>query len=308
MKKLIIILAVVTISLSGCLKDKPNVDFSKIFPTINLPYSGLAYFGADAVTDATDTITKNFTINLASDYPLSTDTKVTVGVDTSLIASYIASNSAVLYNSMPAAAYTFPQTTVTIKAGTRLATLSVTFIKHFLDPSKSYMLPIRILSAGQVISANFSTHYYHFIGNDFAGTYEHFYTRWNTPDTLSSSPSSNHLDLGPAIFNPVSPTEFTVKTNYYTQPRYDVTFTKTGSGASAMYSNFVIKFLPADIAAGSQWATAITVVNSPVFLPADYKTNPFDPSKSYTYAQSLKLFRFYFTTASRSIMDQFVKP
>lgn len=268
MKKLIIILTVVTISLAGCLKDNPNVDFSKIVPTINLPYSGLAYFSSDAVTDAGDTITKTFTINLASDYPLKTDTKVTVGVDNTVIPTYDAAYPAVNFIAMPAGAYVFPQTTVTIKAGTRLATLSVTFYKHVLDPSQSYLLPIKILSADQVISANFSIHYYHFIGNDFAGSYKYDYRRWQN-GTGAGAPNITSLgQLPPAdgtTLSPVTPTEFKMITDYNGQKvQYDVTFTRTVTSPGVVtYTNWAVKFLPEDLA---KWAPAgISNIQAPAF-------------------------------------------
>src|SRR5258708_10717521 len=96
MKKAIIYLSVVAsiVFATGCKKDKPNVDFSNIGtiaeisssninPTLNAPSSGLDYFnqatlpyiGADTTFDVT------FDVNIASPNALSTDTKVTVGVD-----------------------------------------------------------------------------------------------------------------------------------------------------------------------------------------------------------------------------------
>ena len=166
------------------------------------------------------------------------------------------------------------------------------------------MLPIRITNAGGLtISGNQGIMYYHFIGNDFAGTYEHYYTRWNTPDS-TTTPSTNYADEGPAIFSPVTPTEFTVQTYYYTQPNYDVTFTKTGTGSAALYSNFQVQFLPSDVASGTAWAANITVATQPEFVPNKIAYNP---NTQYTYAQALNLFRIYFTTASRAIIDTYVK-
>ncbi|HWZ17053.1 MAG TPA: DUF1735 domain-containing protein [Mucilaginibacter sp.] len=294
MKKLIMILTVVTISLAGCLKDNPNVDFSKIVPTINLPYSGLAYFSKDAVTDAGDTITKSFTINLASDYPLKTDTKVTVGVDNSVIATYNASQSAIVYNAMPAGSFTFPQTTVTIKAGTRLATLSVTFIKHLLDPSQSYLLPIRILSADQVISSNFSIHYYHFIGNDFAGTYLHDFTR---------VPAAGNYVGHTITLSPVNPTQFEMAGGYFTgNIRYEVTFTKTGSGASATYTNFAVS-INADDIANILTPAGIAIASGPTFVS-------YDPTHAYTYNEVVHglLLLNWHTVSGRSNTDYYYKP
>ncbi|HTK21998.1 MAG TPA: DUF1735 domain-containing protein [Mucilaginibacter sp.] len=312
-KYLIFILAIAAVSLTSCLKDKPNTDFSNTVnqTVVEMPFAGLQYFSRDAITDAGDTIVKKFGINIASAKTLSTDTKYTIAVDYSLLTSYVAANSAIAYEQMPAGSYTIDKTSGTIKAGQRLDSITVTFYKSKLDPAKSYMLPIKLASASNgILSGNFNAHYYHFIGNDFAGTYHHYYTRWSVPDTtgsLATADAGGPQDKGPSIFNPVSPTEFVVPTYYYTGPNYDVTFVKTGSGATATYSNFSIQFLPADVASGTQWASAITVAQAPIFLPADYHTNPFDPNKQYTYTQALSLFRFYFVTASRAIIDTYVK-
>ncbi len=314
------LLSAAVLSLSSCLKDSTYVDFSKSGNIVNFPLGGLAYFGQDAVTDAADAdgnVVKQFAVNFASVNLPTVDTKVTLAIDNSLVTAWNAdpSHSAVVYEVMPANAFSFTSTSVTIPAGKQYATVSVTFHKSLLDPAKSYMLPIKIVSAtgasGTIVSANQQVHYYHFIGNDFAGVYHHFYTRWSRPDTtgsLATADAGGPQDKGTSIFNPVTPTEFTVPTFYYTGPNYDVTFTKTGTGAGARYSNFSIQFLPADVATGTAWATNITVVNQPVFLPADYHTNPFSPGTQYTYAQALSLFRFYFTTATRSIIDTYVKP
>ena len=165
------------------------------------------------------------------------------------------------------------------------------------------MLPVKIAkTTNGIISANYSIHYFHFIGNDFAGAYEHFYDRWSVPDSTQAAKKDNdHVDLGVYTLSPVSPTEITVQTGYYTAPNFDITFTKTGSGATATYSNFAVKFLAADISSGL-WATNITVVTQPKFVSAG-----FDPSKSYTYAEAIKLFRIYYTTATRAVIDTYVK-
>ena len=312
MKKKIYFIAAILLSgavltMSSCLKDPRYVDFSKGGTIVDFPLGGLAHFGDDAITEAADstgTIVRQFTVNVASPNPISTPTTVTLAVDTTIVAAYNSTQSAVNYLVMPAAAYSFTTTTVTIPGGKLAVVTSVTFHKNLLDPSKSYMLPIKIVSTtgGYKISDNMKVHYYHFIGNDFAGNYEHFYTRWSNGDS-TTTPSTNHQDQGPTIFNPVSPTEFTVQTGYYTTPNYDVTFTKTGNGPTATYSNWAITFLAADVAPGTQWANNITVTDPPQFRPL---TLVFNPNTQYTYAQSLQLFRFYFHTSSRAIVDQYV--
>lgn len=313
------LLSAAVLTFSSCLKDKANyVDFSKGSNIADFPKGGLAYFSSDAITetpdtDAAGTIVRQFAVNVATVNVPTTATTMTLAIDTTLIAAYNAANPSITYLSIPANAYKFTATSVTVPAGQQYATVSITFYKNLLDPSKSYMLPIRLVSAtgGLTISGNMSIHYFHFIGNDFAGAYHHFYTRWSAPDTtggLATADTGGPQDEGMTVFNPVSPTEFTVPTTYYTGPNYDVTFTKTGNGPSATYSNFAIQFLPSDVAAGGQWASNITVVNQPAFLPANYQTHPYNPNTQYTYTQALTLFRFFFTTTKRAIIDTYVKP
>ncbi len=305
-----LLLSVALLSLSSCLKDSRLVDFSKAAPVVTFNLGGLPYFGSDAITETTDTVVKQFAVSVTTAAVPTTATTVQIAVDNSIVTSYNAANPMVQYLPLPANTYTLSTTTVNIPAGQRAGQVTLTIFKGLLDPTKSYMLPIKLVSTtgGYTLSGNMAVHYYHIIGNVFAGPYEHFYTRWNTPDTLSSLPSTNHADIGPTVFTPVSPTEFVVPTNYYTGPNYDISFVPGITNGVPTYSGFTIQFLPADIA-GGLWATNITVVNSPKILPQGYNTtNPFDPNKQYKYAEALKLFRFYFTTASRSIIDEYIHP
>src|SRR6266498_2716390 len=221
---IMIILALLSISLTGCLKDDPNVDFSKLNTVVEMPYSGKAFFSGDALNFTSDTITLPFTVNIASAYPLSKDLSVTVGLDESLVADYNAYDPSVHYEVMPANAYSFSESTFTIPAGSRLDTLYVTFYKPALDPAVSYMLPITIKDAsGETISGNLGTHYYHAIGNPLAGTYNWDFTRWPNQDA-SGSPDIAWTDV--TVIAPVSPTQFEVASGYYTgTARYEVTFT-----------------------------------------------------------------------------------
>ena len=326
-KKFIIIITFLSgtaFLLSSCLKDKSHyVDFSKGGTFVDFPLGGYLNFSSEAITESPadsingqpnvkGAVTRAFAVNVASANLPTSPTTVTLAVGTQADVDKLNSlQSSVQYELMPAADYSFTQTKVTVPAGQQYANTSVTFYKALLDPSKSYVLPIYIADGGgQKLSSNLNIMYFHFIGNDFAGVYEHYYTRWSVPDTtgsLATSDAGHPVDLGQAVLSPVSPTEFTVQTGYYVAPNYDVTFTKIGTGSSALYTNFAIQFLPSDVAAGTTWANNITVTQQPVFLPADYHTNPFDPSKKYTYTQALGLFRFFFKTASRAVIDAYKK-
>ncbi|WP_295720474.1 DUF1735 domain-containing protein [Mucilaginibacter sp.] len=277
MKKLIILLGVLTVSLTSCLKDKPNVDFSNIGAFAEIVHSGSPYFGEAAITDAQDTISRTLQINVTGQYAPTKDVTVTVALDNSIIAPYNAANTAVTYLPMPTGSFVFATTTVTIKAGTRLANIPVTFYKNQLDPSKSYMLPIKITNSSLPLGANFSIKYYHFIGNDFAGTYKHQFTR---------TPAAGNFtyDAGKtSAFLPDSPTQFEVAGSYYTGDiRYVVKFTKTGAGASATYSHFSVTINTDDVAKLGAVTPPILVTTAPSITGYT--------EKEYTFTQALALF------------------
>ncbi|MBS1519584.1 MAG: DUF1735 domain-containing protein [Bacteroidetes bacterium] len=306
-----ILLSAAALSLSSCLKDNRYVNFASGSNLVYFTKGGTPYFSTEAITetpdtDANGTIVRQFAVGIATVNPTTTATTVKLAVDTSIVAGYSAANPGVNYVGMPTDAYVFTATTVTIPAGQQYATISVTFYKNKLDPSKSYMLPIKIVgnSAGLKTSGNMGIQYYHFIGNDFAGSYELIWTRWNAPDT-TGTPAYDHLDLGPYTFLPVDPTTFKVSSGYYTGIPYTVTFTKTGTGPSATYSNFQVVFTAADIKTYfTDPGQGVVLGAAPVYDPNKI---PFDPTKQYTYAEALKLFRFYYTTASRAIIDEYVK-
>ncbi|MGI4728728.1 MAG: DUF1735 domain-containing protein [Janthinobacterium lividum] len=295
MKKIIIILGVLTLAFSSCLKDKPNVDFSNLGTTVELVESGKAYFSHDAITATSDTIATTFQVNVASPSPPTSDVTVNLAVDNSLIIA----DPAVGYVTMPTTAYKLSATTVTIKAGQRLANVTLTIYKNLLDASKSYQLPIKIVTTSVgIISGNFGVHYYHIIGNDFAGTYKHDYTRL---------PASGNYTGQSATFVPISTTEFYADySGYYTGTiRYDVTFTKTGTGTTAAYSNFNVT-IQADDLTSILTANSITLTTAPSIVAGGYSS-----TASYTYAQAIELFSFQYqvlgSSGARTVTDKYYK-
>jgi hypothetical protein len=257
---------------SSCLKDKNFVDFAAVGTTVEIPLSGRT--SINALTEATDVITRQFAVNVASPKPLSTDLTVTVGFDAAALTAYNASQSAVVFEALPADAFTIDKPTVVIPAGTRTQIVTVTIQKSKLDPSKSYLLPISILDAqGQTINGNYHTKYYSAIGNDFAGVYIWQYRRYQNgtgPGTVGNPPrqaipSKNEgsvVDGGGSftdnthetIITPVTPTEFKMETGYNgNHVQYDVRFTRTVSGATITYTNWSVRFLADDL---QKWTDA----------------------------------------------------
>jgi hypothetical protein len=295
---------VLTVLFSSCLKDKRYIDFAGVGTIVEFPLGGQINFGADAITEDPDTldnstIVRQFAVNVASPDIPNKETKITLGVDNSLVTSYNASQSVVSYEVMPADAFKFTDQSVTIPSGQRVAIVSVTFYKAKLDPSKSYMLPIKIADAGGLnISANKGVHYYHFIGNDFAGSYKHQFTR--TP----AAGNFTYADGYTSVFLPDSPLQFEVAGGYYTADiRYVINFTKTGTGADAKYSHFAASINEDDV---KRLANAgITVTSQPKIVGY--------VEKEYTFTEAMALFDNGFQysvlggSGARTNLDQYKK-
>ncbi|AMR31063.1 hypothetical protein A0256_06305 [Mucilaginibacter sp. PAMC 26640] len=299
-KNLAIILGLLAmVSFSSCLKDKNFVDFAAVGTTIDIPLGGLS--GVSSLTENKDTIVRQFAVNVSSPKPLTTDLTVSLGVDQANIDAYNKLQTAVVYEAFPAGSYVMDKTSVVIPANTRTQIITVTFYKNKLDPAKSYLLPIAIKDAqGQVISGNFGIKYYNAIGNDFAGPYDHAFTR--TPAAGNYGFGEGHT----AVFIPNTPRQFEVAGGYFTGTiRYRVSFTKTGTGAGATYSQFSIVVNPddvKDILAVQSTPISVTV---PAFI-VDYV------EKQYTFTEALALFKGGFSysvfgSAARTNLDQYQK-
>jgi hypothetical protein len=194
MKKIFSILPVIAlIFFTGCLKDKPNVDFSGLgvmseittastSATVNAPAAGLDFFtGANlSFSDPVAPATVWFTVNIASPNVPSKDIPITVAVDPQALNTYISNPNNVQYSIFPDSTFSFATKTGTVRSGHRLDSFFVTFYPAKIDPTKSFMLPISITSApGTTISGNFGTIYFHKVGNPLAGTYNVTGTRYN---------------------------------------------------------------------------------------------------------------------------------
>jgi Domain of unknown function (DUF1735) len=275
MKKIVIYLLMSSaVFMTGCLKDTPNVDFSKsgfiaelshasITPN-GAPSSGLTYFGAATLplftSDAPDTVT--FDVNIASDYPPTTDVSVTVAVDDAKRVAYN-DMGGVQFEAQPDSTYSFPVTTMTIKAGFRLATFMVIYYPKKIDPTRTYMLPISLTDAsGITISGNLATIYFHIVGNLLAGSYTQEWIRYNEA-TMTGAPDYDE-DVSPGIFVPISPTEISVESG--SGLTYYLSFTNNnapGGNDLSLLTDFTI--------------TSVTSVSGATYVPNTSKIILADP-------------------------------
>jgi hypothetical protein len=261
--------------------------------TIN---SGMQYFGGGALTypgtDLADTATYN--ISLAGSGTLGKDLNVSVGVEPNKAMDNFSSDS-IKYVVMPDSLYHFIETTGTIKAGERIAPMKIIFYPAKMDPTVSYILPVVIKDAeGQNISGNFSTIYFHVIGNAIAGPYFWNYYRWNTntQPVLGTYPSGNPSgwEGETTTFIPINPNTIKVITGYYRQPEYNISF----KNSNGVLSDFAVKFDKQqydDLFA----AYGVTLVGIPsITVSPDYKEFEID-------------YIVYNGSAYRYIVDQFHK-
>lgn len=174
--------------LAGCYKkvitaQGPNNSIILAYPTGNTTNSlssGLANFNNAllnfSLSDLTDTllISANL-INQSVPNAAASDIQVTIGVDSSLVATYNSDTSLQSDTThqtlalMPSAYYSIVSTTNTIAAGQNQVTFKVVFYPSLFDiTTTGYLLPIRILNAsGGSVDASMSTVYFHILKNPF---------------------------------------------------------------------------------------------------------------------------------------------
>jgi len=268
MKKILSVIIILSVFLASCLKDTTINSEGGLVSTptiIEGKYSGLAYFGEASLLTAgqVDPMVTPMVINIAGRSALSSDLTVTMGVNDAARVAYNATSD-IKFEAMPDSCYSFAVKTGVIPAGEYLDTLYITFFPEKIDPAKNYMLPISIKDAqGQTISGNFSTGYFHTIGNPLAGNYTWNFYRWNNATGTGSLSGASFLGDA-TLFLPVNPTMIQVPTGYFTQPNYQLSFTNT----NGVYSNFKLAFNPDELKSLFT-DNGITVLDGPNILLAD---------------------------------------
>jgi hypothetical protein len=148
-------------SLSGCLKDNSQPDFTQNKPVIELPIGSSAGNGAANSIAASVTVSNTpadyfIYVNYAAPNANAKDVIVTLNVDTAALSKFNTVNGT-SYPVLPSSAYTISNK-VTIPAGQRKVKYPVKINTATLDPTKTYALPLTITDGGgYTISTNFAT-------------------------------------------------------------------------------------------------------------------------------------------------------
>ena len=228
-------------------------------------------------------------LNIASPQVLDYPVVVTLKVDPSMINKYNSVSGHTQLTILPDSTYQFKTITDTIPAGHRIGRIPLKLYPTKIDPTKSYALPISIVSAtgagGQpiVISGNAGVAFYAFIGNPIAGAYTQEWIRYNSA-TMTGTPAYDQTYS--TLFTAVTPTQISVSSG--TGVTYLVSFTNT----NGVLTNFKISLDPASVT-----SAGITISAGPTIVKADPVNNKYEFNFQYLNAAG----------ASRNITDRFSK-
>jgi len=258
------------ISFSSCVKNRPGeTDFGGLQPVVLIPEGGLAAFGSQAVTfpssDTSDSL--SFRLNYAATNVAPANETITLGIDTAAMDAYNATGG-VQYVLAPDSIYSFTTTSVTVPAGGNYSDpVKVVVYPGKVDPTKNYMIPISIKAGpkGAIISGNFGTIYYHFIGNPLAGTYVYNYFRFNAPDTTGTPTTTATYTQ---VFLPDDPNTIEVQTGYGDQNGFNYRYVLTFDGSGTNLTNFSITMNSNDVSSVKA-NTGITLTKAPAIIVAD---------------------------------------
>ena len=249
----------------SCVKSvSGRTDFENLAPTVLMSDGGMSNFNSNALlfppTDPADTT--YFHLEYASTTTAPQDEVITIAIDQAALDAYNALGGN-QYAIFPDSIYSFTTTSVTIPKGNNYsAGIPLIVFPDKINLLDNYMLPISIKTApaGSTIASNYTTIYYHLIGNPIAGLYSQEWIRYNNADG-SGTPAYDQ-DLSPGVFAPLDGTTISVSSG--TGTVYVLTFTNTGG----VLSNFQVSFVPSSTA-------GITITGGPTVVTADPATKTY---------------------------------
>lgn len=149
-------------SLSSCLKDKMQPDFTKNKAVIELPIGSSASNGGGnsiAAPFNVSTVPSDYFVyvNYAAPNAPSQDVTVTLAIDPAAVAKFNTANGK-NYTMIPASGYTVTSNKIIIPAGQNKVQYPIKINTSNLDPAVTYALPVTITDGGGfTISGNFGT-------------------------------------------------------------------------------------------------------------------------------------------------------
>ncbi|QKZ14418.1 BT_3044 domain-containing protein [Spirosoma sp. KUDC1026] len=165
----VVFAAGLTASLSSCLNDDEHyVDFKNVGAIAEIPSS--AFYGREDARSylKVTAVVDSFDVNIASPDVPTQDTQVTLAVDQSAL-------TGTAYTILPSSLFQLITPTVTVKAGSRLASVKYQLNTSSLTFKDNYALPVVIKSAtnGVTVSSNYGTKIVAIkLRNNYEGTYQ----------------------------------------------------------------------------------------------------------------------------------------
>lgn len=241
----VLTIVALVVTLTSCLKDDDYEDgiYGSIRDTeggkyVSIRTSGLNNFQRSSVLIdplSADNDTVEVFIDLDVAQKTTSPVTITIGLDDAKRTAYNTANSK-NFQPVTDAMVRIENTTLTIPAGERTVKTNLIIKQDLFDPSKSYLIPLTILTAPDAsLSSNLSTRYYNIIGNPFAGPTLHDFTRFNNNDGSGPPHSLSYTDHDRTIL-PITETSFSVPSGYFIEPSYNVSFTNT----AGVYSDFKV--------------------------------------------------------------------
>ncbi|PRY36970.1 uncharacterized protein DUF4361 [Spirosoma oryzae] len=177
-----VLLAGLATSLTGCLNDDEHyTDFKNVGAVAEIPSS--AFYGIEdnqGLSISTTPTSYTFDVNVASPTPPTQDVTITMAVDQATLDAYNSANGT-SYQLLPSSLYQISSLTPTVKAGSRLAPVTVALYSgsdKVPDPGAyndaAYALPLKITSATNnvAVSSNYGSKIiFPKIRNQYDGTY-----------------------------------------------------------------------------------------------------------------------------------------
>lgn len=168
------ILAVVS-TLPSCLKNGAYyIPFSSAAASVDLPLAASTSNGitAFAYPSTVTSVTLPVMVNVASPSMPTTPTTMTLALDTAGLSQYNADNGT-SYLPLPDSTFTVSSWDVTVPAGKRLDSITVTINLTKLDLSQAYVFPVTIASASLPIEQWNHLFYYVAVKNPWDGVYSY---------------------------------------------------------------------------------------------------------------------------------------
>lgn len=172
-KAILLLLCIVQIGLSSCLKEKKEtyIDFANVGVTIELPLAALVQetMGSNKVQPQSymaSTTPSNLPVivNVASPKPLNKDLVVTLAVNASDALAKFNTATKGTYVLLPSNAYTVDNLKVTIPSGQRTATVLFKINTAVVDKTvTNYVLPVSITDASGEQISNYSAVFYNVV-------------------------------------------------------------------------------------------------------------------------------------------------